>query len=213
MIRALGLIEVIGYPPAIEAADAALKAANVQLSGIAKVDGGIMTVQLFGDVSAIRAAVDAGSSAAERIGTVRGAHVIPRVDRALIGTIVKAPRSLASAYEQKAPSTTDQLPTGIEILRHEEAQQEEPPTPPSEDIGYSPLNSPEDSEGTSVQLESEGLDKEEVINLDDLDKKSNGQLRNLIQALGITVSSKKLRTAKKEELIEIIKNYKDKPSL
>ncbi len=213
MIRALGLIEVIGYPPAIAAADAALKAANVQLSGIVKVDGGIMTVQLFGDVSAIRAAVDAGSSAAERIGTVRGAHVIPRVDHALIGTIVKAPRSFAPTYGQEAPSATAQLPTGIEILRHEEAKQEEPSTPPSQAIDHGSLNSPENSEGMSVQLESEGLDKEEVISLDDLDKKSNGELRNLIQALGITVSAKKLKVAKKEELIDILKNYKDKPSV
>ena len=78
MINALGLIEVIGYPTVIEAADAALKAANVQLGGIVKVDGGIMTAQILGDVGAVKASVDAGAAAAERIGGLLAVHVIPR---------------------------------------------------------------------------------------------------------------------------------------
>ena len=80
MDRALGLIEVIGYPPAIEAADAALKAANIKLGGITKVGSGIVTIQLFGDVGAIKAAVEAGGESASRIGKVRATHIIPRVD-------------------------------------------------------------------------------------------------------------------------------------
>ena len=78
MINALGLIEVIGYPTVIEAADAALKAANVQLGGIVKVDGGIMTAQILGDVGAVKAAVDAGCAAAQKVGEVVSTHVIPR---------------------------------------------------------------------------------------------------------------------------------------
>lgn len=87
--RALGLIEVIGYPTAIAAADAALKASNVHLSTISKVGSGIMTVQLLGDVSAIRSAVDAGGAEARQIGTLRYTHVIPRYDTALAGSLIK----------------------------------------------------------------------------------------------------------------------------
>lgn len=83
MTRALGLIEVVGLTGAIEGADAALKAANVHLIGIAKVGSGIMTIQLMGDVGAITAAVDAGSQAAKRICKLRASHVIPRMDDSL----------------------------------------------------------------------------------------------------------------------------------
>lgn len=85
---ALGLIEVIGLPPAMEAADAALKAANVTLIAIAKADAGILTIEITGDVGAVTAAVDAGAAAASRIGTLRAKHVIPRVDESLVGKVI-----------------------------------------------------------------------------------------------------------------------------
>lgn len=78
-LRALGLIEVIGYPAAIEAADTALKAADVTLGTIAKVGSGIMTVLLFGDVGAIEAAVASAIESAARVSQLRAHHVIPRV--------------------------------------------------------------------------------------------------------------------------------------
>ena len=87
--KALGLIEVIGYPTAIAAADAASKASNVTVSAISKVGSGIMTVQLIGDVAAIRSAVEAGAVAAKEIGTLRTTHVIPRYDSQLENTLVK----------------------------------------------------------------------------------------------------------------------------
>lgn len=91
-MQALGLIEVVGYPPAVEAADAALKAANVTLLSIAKADAGIMTVELVGDVGAITSAVDAGARSAAKIGFVRARHVIPRVESDLIGKIIPCER-------------------------------------------------------------------------------------------------------------------------
>ena len=86
--QALGLIEVIGYPTAIAAADAALKSAEVHLTTITKVGSGIMTVQLTGDVAAIRSAVDAGGEEAKRIGILRSTHVIPRYDTQLMNGII-----------------------------------------------------------------------------------------------------------------------------
>jgi ethanolamine utilization protein EutM len=74
----LGLIETRGLVPAIEAADAMVKAANVELVGKVQVGAGLITVIVRGDVGAVKAATDAGAMAAERVGEVVSVHVIPR---------------------------------------------------------------------------------------------------------------------------------------
>ena len=76
--RALGLVETKGLVGAIEAADAGLKAANVQFAGREYADAGLVTVMFTGEVAAVRSAVDAGSAAAQRVGQLVSAHVIPR---------------------------------------------------------------------------------------------------------------------------------------
>lgn len=78
MSKALGMIETKGFIGSIEAADAMVKAANVRLVKQEKVDAGIVTVFVEGDVGAVQAAVDAGKEAAARVGELLGAHVIPR---------------------------------------------------------------------------------------------------------------------------------------
>ena len=75
---ALGLIETRGLVGSIEAADAMVKAANVQLVGYEQVGGGYVTVMVRGDVGAVKAATDAGAEAAARVGEVVSVHVIPR---------------------------------------------------------------------------------------------------------------------------------------
>ena len=76
--QALGLVETKGLVGAIEAADAGLKAANVQFLGSERADAGLVTVMFVGDVAAVRAAVDAGAAAAERVGELISSHLIPR---------------------------------------------------------------------------------------------------------------------------------------
>lgn len=76
--EALGMIETKGLICLIEAADAALKAANVKMVGWEKVGSGLVTVFLVGDVAAVKAAVDAGAGAASKIGEVVSVQVIPR---------------------------------------------------------------------------------------------------------------------------------------
>lgn len=76
--NALGMVETKGLVGAIEAADAMVKAANVQLTGKEQIGGGLVTVMVRGDVGAVKAAVDAGSVAAEKVGEVISVHVIPR---------------------------------------------------------------------------------------------------------------------------------------
>jgi ethanolamine utilization protein EutM len=77
-MQALGMIETKGLVASIEAADAMVKAANVVLIGKEQVGGGLVTVMVRGDVGAVKAAVDAGAAAAERVGELISIHVIPR---------------------------------------------------------------------------------------------------------------------------------------
>ncbi len=77
-LEALGMIETRGLIGAIEAADAMVKAANVNLVGKEQIGGGYVTVMVRGDVGAVKAATDAGASAAERVGELVSVHVIPR---------------------------------------------------------------------------------------------------------------------------------------
>ena len=78
MIEALGMIETRGFVGAVEAADAMVKAANVKLVGREKTGSGLVTVMVRGDVGAVKAAVEAGSEAARRVGELVSVHVIPR---------------------------------------------------------------------------------------------------------------------------------------
>jgi microcompartment protein CcmL/EutN len=75
---ALGMVETRGLVGMIEAADAMLKTANVVLVGWQKVDAGLVTAIIRGDVGSVKAATDAGAAAARRVGELIGVHVIPR---------------------------------------------------------------------------------------------------------------------------------------
>ena len=76
--NSLGMIETKGLVGAIEAADAMVKSANVQLVGKEQVGGGLVTVMVRGDVGAVKAATDAGAAAAEKVGEPVSVHVIAR---------------------------------------------------------------------------------------------------------------------------------------
>src|SRR5437764_14566619 len=76
--EALGLIECRGLIAMIEAADAAVKSANVKLVGWEKIDAGLVTAIVRGEVGAVKAAVDAGAAAGRKVGEVISTHVIPR---------------------------------------------------------------------------------------------------------------------------------------
>lgn len=76
--EALGMIETRGLIGAIEAADAMVKAANVKLVGKEQIGSGLVTVMVRGDVGAVKAATEAGASAAKAVGELVSVHVIPR---------------------------------------------------------------------------------------------------------------------------------------
>ena len=90
--NALGLIETMGLVGLISAVSARLKAASVEIaSSIIKLDGGVVSVMVRGDVSSVRAAVEAGAEAAAKIGELRAAHVIPRPGDAVVRAYTGGP--------------------------------------------------------------------------------------------------------------------------
>ena len=86
-MSALGMIETKGFAAMVEASDAMVKAAKVELVGFEKIGGGYVTTIVRGDVAAVKAAVDAGVQAAQKVGEIISTHIIPRphpnVDSAL----------------------------------------------------------------------------------------------------------------------------------
>jgi ethanolamine utilization protein EutM len=96
-MEALGMIETKGLVPLVEASDAMLKAANVTLIGWQKIGSGMVTALVVGDVAAVKAAVDAGSAAAARVGEVVGIQVIPRPHEDLSGVLPVASKKAALA--------------------------------------------------------------------------------------------------------------------
>jgi microcompartment protein CcmL/EutN len=85
--RALGMIETRGLIASIEAADAMVKAAKVQLIGKEKVQGGLVTILVVGETAAVKSAIDAGAAAAQRVGELVSTHIIPRPDDQIDGII------------------------------------------------------------------------------------------------------------------------------
>jgi ethanolamine utilization protein EutM len=140
--NALGLIETVGLPTAIEAADAALKAANVRLIGYEKTrGGGLVIVKIRGDVGAVRAAVEAAVISASKVGKIYGYHVIPRpheeteqvinlVDR---GPAAEEPAPPPPAAPPKAPR-----PAPKRAAKASEPSPEVPPAQSGEGGGAEP---------------------------------------------------------------------------
>lgn len=197
-MQALGLIEVVGYPPAVEAADAALKAANVTLLSIAKADAGIMTVEIIGDVGAVTAAVDAGARSAARIGLVRARHVISRVESDLIGKIIPLERVYHEVEKQPQEDTNVDSKADV---KDEPKADEDMQEPESDEIV-------DEKPNISIAIEN-NEEKSQTIDFsqEQLSKRSNADLKNLIRSLGIQVSTERLNSMKKQDLIRLLLEY------
>ena len=116
---ALGLVETLGLVPAIEAADAAVKSADVCLAGLEQIGSGLVSVKLLGDISSVKEGVAAARMAAERLGEVRSATVIGRMGEGIVemvsppepedvdapGAPVEAPGDEAEVVEDKPPAS------------------------------------------------------------------------------------------------------------
>lgn len=126
MGAALGLIETKGLVASIEAADAMVKSANVELTGRVHVGGGLVTVMVRGDVAAVKAALDAGAAAAVRVGELLSVHVIPRLHEEVEDMLTDPDQTGKSSKENQSNNSESNLEENkIEkqsILEKEEKQ-------------------------------------------------------------------------------------------
>ena len=119
MQQALGMIETRGLVGAIEAADAMVKAARVKFLGRQKVGGGLVAVMVSGDVGAVKAAVDAGAAACQRVGTLISSYVVPRphdeIDLMIPGDPEpENPAQGKKPLQEKAAEIDSMIPAGVE---------------------------------------------------------------------------------------------------
>ena len=187
---ALGMLETYGLIAAIEGLDAAVKAANVTLCGFKYVTGGLVTFFVTGDVGATKAAISAGQIAADRVGKVISAHVIPRP--AEITTIIASPTERPAGRRRGTGIHRREFPAKAPVKSEplEKAKKESVPEIAPEKV--------EDVKKT-VETETKGYTEEQLraIKTTDLRK-----LARDIPNIGLTKIE--IRDAKKEPLIEAI---------
>jgi len=182
--QALGLIETKGIVGAIEAADAMVKAANVQLEGMTKVGGGLITVSVRGDVGAVKAAVDAGTSAASRVGQVISSHVIPRPHADVEGIVPQLP----GPGSPKPETAMEEFP---------EEQTDAPVITEAPDVG---AVSTESSKPKNTLPPMETLEQMSVI-----------ELRRLARTLsGLGIAGRAISKANRDALLSRIKALADR---
>lgn len=199
-MEALGMIETYGLIPAIEAADAMLKAAEVRLLERTFVKGGLVTVTVTGDVGAIKAAVDAGAAAAARLGerALVSQHVIPR-PHVEVGECIINPVPLA---EQRATEENGDCPRqGLIGQRVENALQVK-----TDDSSKKLLSSqvPLTKHRLDQLFEQEGLDAVLAI----LRKRKVVDLRNLAREYHtLSIAGRSISKANKAKLLAELENY------
>ena len=186
--KALGLIETYGYIGAIEAADTAVKAAYVELSAVEKVKGGLVTVQLLGDVGAVKAAVDAGVQKCKALGVYVSSHVIARPDSELYKIVPKLNSEEADkpkeiiAFEDENAKEDEKIEKADKIEKDEKADKLE-------------------TSEQEFKLPKHFYTMKVVL------------LRNYVRKLdNFPIPNKKIKFANKQQLIDgLIEYYKTKP--
>lgn len=193
---ALGLIETYGYVGAVEAADAALKAANVSLVDLVKVRGGIMTLTLEGGVSEVRASVDAGAASAQRLGTLITSHVIPRLDEEVWSIVIPS---------KENPINQPDPPDDESKLKDHEAHGEEENQEINQTealVTYEPFPELRDEESLK---EERSLLKEERFSKEMMEKLKVVELRKIARTIGnINIEKNQIKFANKATLIKEI---------
>lgn len=191
-MNALGMIETKGLVGSIEAADAMLKAANVTLASKTHVGGGLVTVMVRGDVGAVKAAVDAGAAAAERVGELISVHVIPRPADDV--EYILDPLTPPDPAPEPEP---DPEPTP-----ESEPEQEPQPEPePVQDLQPEPEDASQEEEEEDPEEEAHAAELESLSE-ESMQRMTVAKLRAVARALGKTgMTRREIRFAKKEELI------------
>ncbi len=190
-MKALGLIELLGYVPAVVALDTALKTAEVSFQQISKIDKGIVSLTVTGDVSAVQAAMDAAAAAAEQVGQVLYVHVIPRPHDEVDEMLNPPP---AAPQAPQPPSASDD--SGDEP--NPETAAELPQAETTQEV----------SAEESAELTADLKAQMENLTLEVLEGMTVKELRTIARELNITnMSRKEIRFGKKEDLVASICKY------
>ena len=191
---ALGLIETRGLVGAIEAADAMTKAAEVELIGKERADAGLMTVKIKGDVAAVRAAVDAGAAAAQRVGELVSAHVIPR------------PHDETEILIYPPPWQTKEKPPQLKVEpeRPKTAKVRKQQTDPSPPAGIA--SDAEKKESSAPPL---AMSDDEATYRQQLEAMTVHELRRYARSLeGLPIFGRQISRANREQLIDELMKVK-----
>jgi Carbon dioxide concentrating mechanism/carboxysome shell protein len=192
MGTALGLIETKGLVASVEAADAMIKAANVELVGKVQVGGGLVTIMVRGDVGAVKAALDAGAIAAEKVGELISVHVIPRPHEEIESILPSSARSKMFHQEQHQPVTamTQKQMSNTTIIEQEIKEK---------------VQEPKALKAINKLVEEKGLE----IAMRELDKWSVVELRRFARLFkDLSIAGRQISKANKTKLLdEIYKHY------
>lgn len=193
-MKALGLIELIGYCPAVVALDTALKTADVSFQQISKIDKGIVSLTVTGDVAAVQAAMDAAAAAAGQVGEVRYVHVIPRPHDEVDAMLTPPPQALQTPTQQPPSEYSD-----------DETEAEEPQAESEEEA---PAEEAEEQDSETMESQAEPKAQAETLTLEKLSDMTVNELRAIARDLNITnMTRKEIRFGKKEDLIASICKY------
>lgn len=210
-MESYGYIETYGYVASVAAADAALKAADVKLTNLYLTKAAILTVEVCGDVAAVRAAVDAGVAEAQRLGKLLGSNVIARVDeetaKILVGGIQETQRKeKKEEAKQEAPIESVKEVVVEEVLEGLQ-EQEKVESKVSEAV------SEEQVIETEKNTEVEEISEEQVENNSEKLRRKYRKMRVIelkqkVNNLKLDYSWNQIKAMTREELIEILLNNK-----
>ena len=194
-MKALGLIELLGYCPAVVALDTALKTAEVSFQQISKIDKGIVSLTVTGDVAAVQAAMDAAAAAAEQVGQVLYVHVIPRPHEEVDEMLTPPPTAPVSAPQAYNKEKTSDDKKEERVM--EEAVNMVELVEDADESAQASAKTPADLKALAESLTLEVLEGMTVK-----------ELRTVARDLNVTnMTRKEIRFGKKEDLIASICKY------
>ncbi|WP_029451172.1 BMC domain-containing protein [Clostridium algidicarnis] len=181
----LGFLETYGFVAAVEGLDVALKSANVELVSCEFISSGIVTVIITGDVSSVKAAVEAACIAIDRIGTLRSANVIARTDDQVLGMFYKDHNDQVKDLEKENIHVVSKVQNVTESINKSKE---------TDDLQINDL------EKTEKQEKTEEVIKKEIVIKEDLENKDGGLNQGFEVEEIIKMSEKQLEALKVQEL-------------
>ena len=221
MHQALGLVETKGLVAAIEAADAMLKASRVKLVGKERALAGLITIVVVGDVAAVKASVDAGAAAAQRVGELVSVHVIPKPDDQINTILPLEEFKINSASEKIIKPKPSEKITEEKVVKKElkVTPKVKPDIPIKEKLKKEETSIT--SSDTIARLKREALGKKvdeektkkitstDEINMRELEKLNVHQLRRLARSTeNFPIKGREISRANRGQLLDYFQTIK-----